>query len=164
MRERCSRPPFPASCWKRRNRRSPCTRMGLPARFLAELGRLKLGEGPVLVAVSGGVDSMVLLELLAATRHRHPLAPVIAHVDHGIHPQSSHPAALVARRAAALDLPFISTSLALGPGVSETAARRTRHAWLRAEQEILGARWLLTAHHADDQRETVLMRALRGSG
>lgn len=138
--------------------------MGLQARFLLELERLRLGEGPVLVAVSGGVDSMVLLELLAATRHRHPLAPVIAHVDHGIHPQSSRPGALVARRAAALDLPFISTALALGPGASETAARRARHAWLRAEQETLGARWLLTAHHADDQRETVLMRALRGSG
>lgn len=138
--------------------------MGLQARFLSELGRLRLGEGPVLVAVSGGVDSMALLELLAATRHRHPLAPVIAHVDHGIHPQSSRPAALVARRAAVLDLPFISTALALGPGASETAARRARHAWLRVEQENLGARWLLTAHHADDQRETVLMRALRGSG
>ena len=138
--------------------------MGLPARFLTELGRLKLGEGPALVAVSGGVDSMVLLELLAATRHRHTLAPVIAHVDHGIHPQSGGPAALVARRAAALGLPFVSTALALGPGASETAARRARHAWLRAEQASLGARWLLTAHHADDQRETVLMRALSGSG
>lgn len=138
--------------------------MGLQGRFLSELGRLRLGEGPVLVAVSGGVDSMVLLELLAATRHRHALAPVVAHVDHGIHPESRRAAALVARRAAALDLPLITTSLALGPGATETAARRARHAWLREQQGRLGARWLLTAHHADDQRETVLMRALRGSG
>lgn len=138
--------------------------MELQSRFLAELERLKLGEGPVLVAVSGGVDSMVLLELLAATRHRHGLQPVVAHLDHGIHPHSSRPAALVARRATSLGLPFITTALGLGPDASETVARRARHAWLRAEQGKLGARWLLTAHHADDQRETVLMRVLRGSG
>jgi tRNA(Ile)-lysidine synthase len=53
--------------------------------------------------------------------------------------------------------------LALGPRAGETAARRARYAWLRALQQRLDARYLVTAHHADDQVETVLLRVLRGS-
>lgn len=138
--------------------------MNLEAWFLATLERLRPAPGPVLLAISGGVDSMVLLELMARTRAGHGRALLVAHVDHGIHPESTVPAALVASRARALGLPLVQTRLHLGPECSETAARRARYAWLRAERVRQGARWIVTAHHADDQRETVLMRALRGSG
>jgi tRNA(Ile)-lysidine synthase len=53
---------------------------------------------------------------------------------------------------------------ALGPDAGETAARHARYAWLEATRLRLGASLILTAHHADDQVETVLMRALAGSG
>src|SRR5258708_31772459 len=53
--------------------------------------------------------------------------------------------------------------LGLGPGATETAARRARYAWLREVQHRLGAAYLVTAHHRDDQIETVVLRALRGS-
>ncbi len=133
-------------------------------RFALGLARLRPGTGPLLVAVSGGVDSMVLLDFLAGTAPALGLAPHVAHVDHGISPESGVVAALVAARAEALGLPFRLTRLGLGSGCSETRARRARYAWLREERARLGARWIVTAHHADDQRETVLMRLLRGSG
>ncbi len=138
--------------------------MSLEARLLTTLERLRPGPGAALLAVSGGVDSMVLLDLMARTRAVHRLPLIVAHVDHGIHPASAVPAALVAARAHALGLPLVQVRLGLGVGCGETAARRARYAWLRAERARLGARWIVTAHHADDQSETVLMRALRGSG
>jgi tRNA(Ile)-lysidine synthase len=133
-------------------------------RFAEHLESLRLGSGRVLVAVSGGPDSVVLLDLLLASRDLHRLELIVAHVDHGIQPES----ALVAHEVEALarthELRFVTTRLDLGAGASETRARAARYAWLRDARRRLGARWILTAHHADDQRETVLMRVLRGSG
>jgi tRNA(Ile)-lysidine synthase len=85
-------------------------------------------------------------------------------VDHGIHPESALVANEVEALAARLGLPFVAGSIALGPGASETRARAERYRWLRETRRQLGARWIVTAHQADDQRETVLMRMLRGSG
>lgn len=133
-------------------------------RFSEQLEGLRLGAGRVLVAVSGGADSVALLDLLVQSREHHQLELIVAHVDHGIQAES----ALVAHEVEALarghGLRFITTRLDLGPGTSETRARAARYDWLRASRHTLGARWILTAHHADDQRETVLMRVLRGSG
>ncbi len=137
--------------------------MTLPRRFAAHLAALGVGQGKVLVAVSGGLDSVVLLDLLLRTREEHGLEIVVAHVDHGIHPES----AAVARRVEALarqsDVEFVHGRLALGPAASETRARAARYRWLRDQRRAAGARWILTAHQADDQRETVIMRVLRGS-
>jgi tRNA(Ile)-lysidine synthase len=119
--------------------------------------------GPVLVAVSGGVDSLALLHLLADLGPRFGLEPVVGHVDHGIAAASRRWAATVASAAASLGLRLIETRLALGP-VSETRARRERYRALRRMQREAEARYLATAHQADDQVETVLFRVLRGSG
>ncbi len=131
--------------------------------FLAHLDSLGLPDGPALVAVSGGLDSVVLLDLLhhttAATREI-----IVAHADHGIHPNSAAVAARVAALADSLGLRCEIGRLELGEGTSETAARRARYAWLSRLQQQVSASVVFTAHHADDQAETVLMRALEGSG
>ncbi len=137
--------------------------MDLHDEFRAHLASLALPGGRALVAVSGGLDSVVLLDLL------HRIAPrslelVVAHADHGIHPDSALVAARVAAFAQGLGLRCEIARLALGAGAGETSAREARYAWLFDLRDRLDAAFVFTAHHADDQTETVLMRALEGSG
>lgn len=138
--------------------------MGLPELVSARMKEFAPGPGTAIVAVSGGPDSVALLDLLVATRAAHGLELVVAHVDHGMHPESGRLAEVVRALAAGYELPFELARLALGPGAGETIARARRHAWLEAVRMARGARYVLTAHHADDQAETVLMRALEGTG
>ena len=136
-----------------------------PDRFLAALGALGLAPGDrrALVAVSGGADSVALLDLLVTTRASHGLELVVAHVDHGIHPGSAAVAGAVGRLAADLGCRVVLGRLELGAGAGETAARDARHAWLERARCEAGAELILLAHHADDQAETVLLRTLAGS-
>lgn len=136
----------------------------LAARFVRELDGLGLAPGTWLVAVSGGPDSVALAHLLADAAARQGLALVVAHADHGIHPDSAAVAERVRQVAADLELPVTTVRLELGTDTTETEAREARYRWLRAECARLGAHGIATAHHADDQAETVLMRVLRGSG
>ncbi len=138
--------------------------MTLLARVDAVLAARPLRPGPLLVAVSGGADSMTLLDLLtrAPSLADHPL--IVAHIDHGIHPDSAVIARQVRDLAEKRGLRCVSVAFGLGPGSSETGARRARLTWLRAMAREEGARWIVLAHHADDQHETTLMRFLRGSG
>ena len=101
-------------------------------RFGSELKALALARGPWVVAVSGGLDSVALLQLIAEQGPALRVTPVVAHVDHGIHPDSRAVAELVRRHATRLGLEFVSEALALGPAVSETVARRGRYDALRA--------------------------------
>jgi tRNA(Ile)-lysidine synthase len=138
--------------------------MSLIELFRGQLAALSLPPGQALVAVSGGPDSVALLDLLVRSRDAHGLDLVVAHVDHGIHPESPLVAEQVRALAESYDLPVHIGQLALGPGAGETEARIERYAWLEALRSRLGAGVIFTAHHADDQVETVLMRVLRGSG
>jgi tRNA(Ile)-lysidine synthase len=115
------------------------------------------------VAFSGGVDSSVLLATLQRLRPRGELRAL--HVDHGLHADSSAWAERCAAAAAALGVPFKSRRVAVdrdSPGGLESAAREARYAALA--EELAPAEVLLTAHHADDQLETVLLRLSRGAG
>jgi tRNA(Ile)-lysidine synthase len=132
--------------------------------FRLHLAALRLPPGRALVAVSGGPDSVALLDLLHASRDGHGLELVVTHFDHGIAGASAHVAAGVAALASDYGLAFESARAELGPDATETAAREARYAWLESTRLRLGAGIILTAHHADDQVETVLMRALVGSG
>jgi len=120
----------------------------------------------LLVAVSGGVDSVVLAHLIKSLQY--PL--VIGHVDHRIRAGSHRDAAFVRRLAARWHIPFRlsrihvpSRARASGMGLEE-AAREARYAALRKIAESEGCNAVLTAHSADDQAETVLMHFLRGTG
>jgi tRNA(Ile)-lysidine synthase len=138
--------------------------MALLDRFRSHLGTLKLPQGPALVAVSGGPDSVALLDLLVQSRDNHGLKLVVGHVDHGIHPESARVAEQVGALAQYYGLDFETGKLDLGPTAGETRARERRYAWLEDARARIGAGVILTAHHADDQVETVLMRVLKGSG
>ncbi len=137
----------------------------LPARVLAHVRDAGLFREPgeALIAVSGGVDSIVLLDLLSDTASELGLSLVVAHVDHGIQSDSRTVGRSVKTLAEKYGLPFESAELHLGPDTTETEARRARYAWLREVQNRRGAKYLVTAHHEDDQVETILLRALRGS-
>lgn len=132
--------------------------------FRRQLAALSLPPGQALVAVSGGPDSVALLDLLVQSRDAHGLDLVVAHLDHGIHPDSPRVAEQVRALAESYQLPVHIGQLALGPDVSETEARAERYAWLETLRSRLGAGVIFTGHHADDQVETVLMRVLGGSG
>jgi tRNA(Ile)-lysidine synthetase-like protein len=112
------------------------------------------------VAVSGGVDSVVLLHMMA----QHPVLDVIvAHFDHGIRDDSSEDALFVAGRAKAYGLRFESKREELGKQASEELARTRRYEFLRGVADSYGAK-LVTAHHADDAVETVAINLTRGTG
>ncbi len=130
---------------------------------LAE-SRLLSVPGLAVLAVSGGGDSYALLDLMSAVAGELGLTLLVAHADHGILPGSAAVAervALVARERYGLET--VSVRLELGPAASETRSRIARYRFLRRVQAERSARYLLTAHHADDQVETVLLRVLRGS-
>lgn len=115
-----------------------------------------------LVAVSGGVDSVVLLHRMATTMaDEHDI--VVAHVDHGIRAESGDDARFVEGLAAQYGLPYISTQLHLGPNASEDLARTGRYDWLFAEAAKRQAA-LVTAHHGDDITGSVAINLTRGTG
>lgn len=123
----------------------------------------------VCVAVSGGIDSVALLRCMAATS-ADPRRLTVAHFDHQLQPYSQRVVEFVRELAAQLNLsfelgtaPVREVAAASGDGI-EAAARTARYAWLQATAERLGTRYVVTAHTADDQAETVLHRILRGTG
>jgi tRNA(Ile)-lysidine synthase len=137
----------------------------LPERFRDAVRRARLfpRHGTAIVAVSGGPDSVALLDLLHRLAPELGLSLVVAHVDHGIMPAAPSVGRTVRKLAEQYGLPFETVELNLGPDTTETKARRARYVWLREVQRRHGAHYLVTAHHRDDQIETVLLRVLRGS-
>ena len=113
------------------------------------------------VAVSGGPDSTTLLLLAAAML---PDRVEAATVDHGLRPESAREAEEVARLCAKLGVPHATLPVTVAPGNVQGSARRARYAGLAAwaQDRELGA--ITTAHHADDQAETLIMRLNRASG
>ncbi|HEY2295655.1 MAG TPA: tRNA lysidine(34) synthetase TilS [Thermoanaerobaculia bacterium] len=125
------------------------------------------GEG-VLVAFSGGPDSTALLWGMTRLAADRGLRLAAAHLDHAMDAGSSARADAAARIAERLGVPCVRerADVRAGfPGESpEAAGRRARYAFLERTRQALGARWIATAHHRDDQAETVLLRLLFGSG
>ena len=115
----------------------------------------------VLVAVSGGMDSVVLLDVLHRTRAAHGGVLQVASCDHGLRDGSSAEVAAVGRMAEERGLPFHALSLGidLGPDLA-ARSRNARAAALRS----LGTDRIATGHHREDQAETALHHMLRGAG
>lgn len=140
------------------------------ATMTARLDRHRARGGRVLVATSGGRDSMALLGLALALHDRRTpclLEPVVGHVDHAIRAESAAEAAFLGLVAERLDVPFEGRRLSWptsGGRVSSESARDARWSALDEIAAAVGADTILAAHHADDQAETVLMRLARGTG
>lgn len=118
-------------------------------------------EARVGVAVSGGPDSLALLLLAHAVR---PGAIAAATVDHRLRPESGTEAAMVAQVCADLSVPHAILPVDVAPGNLQAEARAARYRALESWLAERGLAALATAHHADDQAETLLMRLNRGSG
>ena len=123
------------------------------------------GGTSLCVALSGGRDSSVLLHALAGLRELTHWQLRAVHVNHGLQSRADEFARHCEQFCAELDVPLlvqqVVTPKDAGRGI-EAAARDARYAALRAG--IQPGEWLLTAHHEDDQLETVLLHLLRGSG
>ncbi len=122
-----------------------------------------------LLAVSGGPDSLALMRLAARWLVEGQAAGAslyVATVDHGLRTGSREEAEAVAGWAEAVGLPhsILTWQGAKPRSRIQERARTVRYALLGAHARELGADYLLTAHHADDQAETILFRLLRGSG
>ena len=140
----------------------------LIARFREDYERLlSPAEAPdhrIALAVSGGPDSMAMLGLAAAA---FPGRVIAATVDHGLRPEAANEVLLVARACDRIRVPHTALKIETPPGASGNL-----HGWARQERYLLLKRWavdaeaptLCTAHHAEDQAETFLMRAARATG
>lgn len=124
---------------------------------------IDIQPGRYIVAVSGGVDSVVLLHMLTRLpRNTHQFT--VAHFDHGIRKDSSKDRMHVANLAKQYDLPFVYDEGNLGPGASEAEARKARYAFLYRVRDMAQAQAIITAHHQDDMIETAILNLLRGTG
>lgn len=120
----------------------------------------------IAVALSGGLDSMVLLRLAHGYARARGLALFAFHVHHGLSPNADAWRDHCAAAAGELGVPFDARAITVQKGASgiEAAARKRRYAALGEMCRAHGVGLLLTAHHLDDQAETVLLQLLRGSG
>lgn len=118
------------------------------------------------IAFSGGVDSLVLLHALAALReHIGASRLYVVHINHGLSPNAAQWAERCARQCAGLALPFTLRKVNAAPLTGESPEAAARKARYRALAELVeSGDCLLTAHHQDDQAETLLLQLLRGAG
>jgi tRNA(Ile)-lysidine synthase len=123
----------------------------------------------VLVAVSGGGDSVALLHLLDRFAARRRIDLTVAHLDHALRRASGADQRFVARLAESLDLPLVASRRDVRAARRrdeslEEAARRVRRGFLREAATATGADTIATGHTMDDQAESILMRLARGAG
>jgi tRNA(Ile)-lysidine synthase len=122
---------------------------------------------PVVVAVSGGPDSLCLLHSLVRLERLLRVRTVCFHFDHGLRPGSGADAAYVRRQARALGVPFVLRRAASRPARGQSVeawARTERYEAVTSVVEDLGAGAAAVGHTADDQAETVLLALVRGGG
>jgi tRNA(Ile)-lysidine synthetase-like protein len=120
-------------------------------------------KGKYVVAVSGGVDSVVLLSLLTDLP-KDDLILVVAHYDHGIRKDSQNDRLFVEKLAKTYNLKFYFDVGHLGQKASEEEARNARYKFLNKIVKKEKADGLITAHHQDDQIETAIINIIRGTG
>lgn len=141
--------------------------MDIREKFESEIRGLGIdpASSRVLLAVSGGPDSMVLLHVARQVFAQNRGSVVVAHFHHGFRPDEEHAEELVREAALEYGLPFVvgHGSLSLGPA-EEIRARMARYKWLVEAARANGCPYIFTAHTRSDQAETLLLHLLRGAG
>lgn len=135
----------------------------LYAAFRARVTEHVAPEARVCVALSGGVDSVVLLHLFAQLRTDRPFILSAIHIHHGLSPNADHWAQICRELCTTLDIPLQVCAISLERGADlgiEAAARHARYAQFR-QQDV---DYIALAHHRDDQAETLMLQLLRGAG
>ncbi|MCP5491651.1 MAG: tRNA lysidine(34) synthetase TilS [Chlamydiales bacterium] len=124
--------------------------------------RYRVDHRPIILAISGGSDSMALLELMQAAKQFFPLDLHVAHVDHGFREESADEAKQLEEL---IDLPFYMTRLDPKQRVGnlEDWARDQRYQFFAKVAAKIDAQAVMVAHHLGDQAETVLKRVLEGA-
>jgi tRNA(Ile)-lysidine synthase len=120
--------------------------------------------GTYVVGVSGGVDSRVLLDMLQQHGQGGGYKFIVAHLDHGMRPDSAEDRKFVQATAQAYNLPFVYDTVRLGNTASEAQARAARYKFLHHVRQASNAQAVITAHHQDDVLETAIINMIRGSG
>jgi tRNA(Ile)-lysidine synthase len=128
--------------------------------------RSKLEGTPIVVAVSGGIDSVVLLHVLVALQSRFKYIIHVVHINHGVRGAASeNDSRFVGELADELKVNLIRKKISnLKKNPSENTLREERYALLFAAAKKTGSPFIITAHHRDDLLETRLMRLLHGTG
>lgn len=144
-------------------RSHPPTLIRLVERALVEECGVRRGDR-ILVATSGGGDSMALLHVLSGLSSRLGFSLCAHGVDHGLRPDAASELDLAAAFADRLGVAFARTSVDVGKGGNlQARARTVRRAALERAARREHAGWIATAHHAEDRAETVLIRMLGGA-
>jgi len=124
--------------------------------------KIKLPKpGRYILAVSGGIDSVCLLDMMSS-RKEYDL--IIAHFDHGIRPESYQDLEFVRKLAESKKIAFVFEQVSLGPNASEALARTYRYDFLNRAKQQVNAEAIITAHHQDDRLETMVLNLIRGTG
>lgn len=122
---------------------------------------ITVAKGKYILAVSGGVDSMVLLDLLS---RQADVELIVAHFNHGIREDAGLDEKQVTEAAAVYGLTLVTGRTNLGRNASEEQARDARYKFLNDVKAKHGADAIVTAHHQDDVIETAIINLLRGTG
>jgi len=143
--------------------------LGVERFITRELG-LSLAKRRLLLAVSGGADSMALLHILHVLRTRLSVELHVMIADHALRPHSGAEAESVRTRCESLDIGCAACRLAVAEYAAahrlglEEAGRALRYAALEEERRRLGAAWIVTGHQLEDLGEDIVLRLLRGTG
>jgi tRNA(Ile)-lysidine synthase len=121
-------------------------------------------ESRLILAVSGGTDSLALMHCLAHLRPIYPLELIVATLNHGLRPEAAEEVEFVQAMARAWNLHCITGRVNLGKTGIEATARKARYDFLAEIAQSHNIAKVVTAHQADDQSETILMHLIRGSG
>ncbi len=135
-------------------------------RFCSQAGPLFINQPRIVIAVSGGADSMALMYLLHASKLTKPTHLLIAHFDHALRPDSPSEAQFTRQSAQTLGLQWLGGTWSNPAQIGNlpALARQARYEFLLSAARQFDATHIATGHHKDDQAETFLERLLRGSG